>query len=215
MKRQGRVALSIALMLAGAAKSYGQSADEEELALAYGDKSFVSIATGSQTPITRAPSTATVITAEEIATKESAQTALDLVQALPMATTILTRVGSFRLRAVERAAVAIRCHHGIGLEAEAGVAPVEPRDVAQADGAHRVAMIRALERKKPRLRDATRASGIFVSQFRSHFQCRRAVVGEEDLAQLPRLDAPWPREPPGGPTSRITRISWRRSCRFD
>jgi outer membrane receptor for ferrienterochelin and colicins len=42
-------------------------AEEEELALAYGDKSFVSIATGSRQPIARAPSVATVITAEDIA----------------------------------------------------------------------------------------------------------------------------------------------------
>jgi outer membrane receptor for ferrienterochelin and colicins len=42
-------------------------AEEEELAQAYGDKSFVSIATGSRQPIARAPSVATVITAEDIA----------------------------------------------------------------------------------------------------------------------------------------------------
>jgi outer membrane receptor for ferrienterochelin and colicins len=42
-------------------------ADEAELALAYGDKSFVSIATGSRQPIARAPSVATVITEEDIA----------------------------------------------------------------------------------------------------------------------------------------------------
>lgn len=42
--------------------------EEEELALAYGDKSFVSIASGSRQPIARAPSVATVITAEDIAT---------------------------------------------------------------------------------------------------------------------------------------------------
>ena len=42
-------------------------AEEEELALAYGDKSFVSIATGSRQPIARAPSVATVVTAEDIA----------------------------------------------------------------------------------------------------------------------------------------------------
>jgi outer membrane receptor for ferrienterochelin and colicins len=41
--------------------------EEEELALAYGDKSFVSIATGSRQPIARAPSVATVVTAEDIA----------------------------------------------------------------------------------------------------------------------------------------------------
>jgi outer membrane receptor for ferrienterochelin and colicins len=41
--------------------------EEEDLALAYGDKSFISIASGSRQPITRAPSVATVITTEDIA----------------------------------------------------------------------------------------------------------------------------------------------------
>ena len=40
--------------------------EEEELALAYGDKSFVSIASGTRQPIARAPSVASVITAEDI-----------------------------------------------------------------------------------------------------------------------------------------------------
>jgi len=43
------------------------TSEEEELALVYGDKSFVSIASGSRQPIARAPSVATVITAEDIA----------------------------------------------------------------------------------------------------------------------------------------------------
>ena len=51
---------------------------EEDLALAYGDKSTVSIATGSQQPITRAPAVATVITAHDI----EAMGATDLDQAL-------------------------------------------------------------------------------------------------------------------------------------
>jgi outer membrane receptor for ferrienterochelin and colicins len=42
-------------------------AEEEDLSQAYGDKSFVSIASGSRQPIARAPSVATVITAEDIA----------------------------------------------------------------------------------------------------------------------------------------------------
>jgi outer membrane receptor for ferrienterochelin and colicins len=42
-------------------------AEEEDLARAYGDKSFVTIASGSRQPIARAPSVATVITAEDIA----------------------------------------------------------------------------------------------------------------------------------------------------
>ncbi|MCR4304493.1 MAG: TonB-dependent receptor [Gallionella sp.] len=41
--------------------------EEEELALAYGDKSFVSIASGARQPIARSPSVASVITAEDIA----------------------------------------------------------------------------------------------------------------------------------------------------
>jgi len=45
----------------------GQGLEEEELALAYGDKSFVSIASGTRQPIARAPSVATVLTAEDIA----------------------------------------------------------------------------------------------------------------------------------------------------
>ncbi len=49
-----------------ACSATAQSDDEEELALAYGDKSTVSIATGSVQPITRAPSVATVITAQDM-----------------------------------------------------------------------------------------------------------------------------------------------------
>lgn len=51
--------------------------EEEELTLAFGDKSFVSIATGAPVPVTRAPAVATVITAEDI--KAMAATDLDEV----------------------------------------------------------------------------------------------------------------------------------------
>jgi iron complex outermembrane receptor protein len=62
------IALAMAVVLAGwgAGAGAGQGAEEEELALAYGDKSFVSIASGMRQPLSRAPSVATVITAEEI-----------------------------------------------------------------------------------------------------------------------------------------------------
>ncbi|RQP24823.1 TonB-dependent receptor [Albitalea terrae] len=43
------------------------SADEEDIALLYGDKSTVSIATGSRQSLRRAPAVATVITAQDIA----------------------------------------------------------------------------------------------------------------------------------------------------
>lgn len=52
------------LVWAGAASA--QVSEEEELAFAYGDKSFVTIATGTRTPVTRAPAVASVITAEDI-----------------------------------------------------------------------------------------------------------------------------------------------------
>ncbi|MHB0926638.1 MAG: TonB-dependent receptor plug domain-containing protein [Gallionellaceae bacterium] len=51
----------------GASAHAAPQSEEEELALAYGDKSFVSIATGTRQPIARAPSVATVVTAEDIA----------------------------------------------------------------------------------------------------------------------------------------------------
>ena len=56
--------------------------DEEDLALAYGDKSFVSIATGSRQLVKKAPSAATVITAEEIASM-GARTLSEALEAVP------------------------------------------------------------------------------------------------------------------------------------
>jgi outer membrane receptor for ferrienterochelin and colicins len=55
-----------------------QTTEEEDLALAYGDKSMISIVTGSSQSVTRAPAVATVITARDIA----AMGATDLDQAL-------------------------------------------------------------------------------------------------------------------------------------
>ncbi|MBI2307305.1 MAG: TonB-dependent receptor [Rhodocyclales bacterium] len=56
------------LAIAWAGTAGAQSLDDdEELALAYGDKSFVTIATGSRVSVHRAPAVATVITAEDIA----------------------------------------------------------------------------------------------------------------------------------------------------
>jgi len=54
------------LALASSSAAFAQSQEEEELALAYGDKSTISIATGSPQAITRAPSAATVITSRDI-----------------------------------------------------------------------------------------------------------------------------------------------------
>ena len=49
-----------------AAAAAAQSSEEEDLALAYGDKDTISIATGSKQALRRAPSVTTVITAEDI-----------------------------------------------------------------------------------------------------------------------------------------------------
>jgi len=68
MKRIAYPALTLAsALLLQAPAALAQLADEDDLAMAYGDKSFVSIATGAPVPTRRAPAVATVITAEDIA----------------------------------------------------------------------------------------------------------------------------------------------------
>lgn len=65
-RRMAVVALSTALVWPGAGVAQ-PLAEEDDLALVYGDKSTISIATGSKQALRRAPSVATVITAEDIA----------------------------------------------------------------------------------------------------------------------------------------------------
>lgn len=62
-----RLALMLSALGLVSLPALAQSSDEDELAMSYGDKSFVSIATGSRVPVTRAPAVATVITTEDIA----------------------------------------------------------------------------------------------------------------------------------------------------
>lgn len=78
MKNLSRNAIYSFLALAWIGSAAAQTTEEEDLALAYGDKSTVSIATGSNQNITRAPSAATVITSRDI----EALGATDLDQAL-------------------------------------------------------------------------------------------------------------------------------------
>ena len=78
MKRSISRLLGILLAVVSAGAAQAQDAEEEDLALVYGDKSTVSIATGSKQDLRRAPSVASVITAEDIA----AMGATDLDEAL-------------------------------------------------------------------------------------------------------------------------------------
>jgi outer membrane receptor for ferrienterochelin and colicins len=71
-------AFCVFLALAWIGPASAQSSEEEDLALVYGDKTTVSIATGSSQPIGRAPSVTTVITSRDI----EAMGATDLDQAL-------------------------------------------------------------------------------------------------------------------------------------
>lgn len=60
-------AIWLAAILAVSELAAAQALEEEDLALAYGDKASVSIATGDRQSLRRAPSVASVITAEDIA----------------------------------------------------------------------------------------------------------------------------------------------------
>lgn len=70
--------LCVLLALAWSGAAAAQLTEEEELALVYGDKATISLATGSRQPIARAPSVATAITSQDI----EAMGATDLDQAL-------------------------------------------------------------------------------------------------------------------------------------
>lgn len=68
MKLAGHTQSVIACLLClYMADVFSQTADEEDLTRIYGDKTSISIATGHQQPLRRAPAVATVITAEDIA----------------------------------------------------------------------------------------------------------------------------------------------------
>ena len=78
MQTLNRQTICAFLAMAWIGTATAQTTEEEDLALAYGDKSMISIATGSPQPITRAPAVATVITSRDIA----AMGATDLDQVL-------------------------------------------------------------------------------------------------------------------------------------
>lgn len=67
MKRLGQLTLLATLLLPAQTVLAQGIEDEDELLLSYGDKATVSIATGSQQTLRRAPAVASIITAEDIA----------------------------------------------------------------------------------------------------------------------------------------------------
>ena len=78
MRTLNHQAICVFLVLAWCGAAEAQTTEEESLALIYGDQSSVRIATGSSQPISKAPSSASVITAEDI----QAMGATDLNQVL-------------------------------------------------------------------------------------------------------------------------------------
>lgn len=77
MSKPVRTAMLALLSAAIPLPAHALPDEEAELALAYGDKDFVMIATGNRVPIAKAPSVASVITAEDI--KAMGATSLDQV----------------------------------------------------------------------------------------------------------------------------------------
>lgn len=77
-------------------------AEEEDLALAYGDKGFVSIATGARQQVRKAPSTATVITAEDIASMgaTTVDEALESVPGLHVSRSTLDYAANYSIRGI-------------------------------------------------------------------------------------------------------------------
>ncbi|MBK9345324.1 MAG: TonB-dependent receptor plug domain-containing protein [Burkholderiales bacterium] len=75
-------AVAASVLLCASASAFASAEDEAELALAYGDKDFISLATGSKQLVSRAPAVATVITAQDIAAT-GARNVDEALQALP------------------------------------------------------------------------------------------------------------------------------------
>jgi iron complex outermembrane receptor protein len=96
--------LCAATVLGCAGAALAQASEEEELALAYGDKSFVTIATGTRVPLTRAPAVASVITAEDIRALGAADLdeVLETVPGLHVARGTQTNMPVYVIRGVHR-----------------------------------------------------------------------------------------------------------------
>ncbi|MBS1143758.1 MAG: TonB-dependent receptor [Proteobacteria bacterium] len=80
--RLAKIAITVTLALSLGEQAICQTDEEEDLALAYGDRNFVSIATGSKQLLRKAPSVATVITAQDIANM-GARTVDEALESVP------------------------------------------------------------------------------------------------------------------------------------
>lgn len=82
MRTFSRLYLAIGAGLCVEVSAIAQSSEEEELALVYGTQSTISLATGKQLPVRRAPAVATVISAQDIAAT-GATDLLELLETVP------------------------------------------------------------------------------------------------------------------------------------
>ena len=92
------------LLLAGSTSfALAQSlVEEEDLALVYGDKNFVTIATGTRQHVSKAPSVATVVTAEDIANMgaKTVDEALESVPGLHVSRSTLAYGATYSIRGI-------------------------------------------------------------------------------------------------------------------
>jgi len=102
MKTSNRPTAFALLALAWIGTAAAQPTEEEELALAYGDQSTVSIATGRSQPLSKAPAAATVITAEEIAAMGATNIdeVLETVPGVHVSRTAIRYIATYVIRGV-------------------------------------------------------------------------------------------------------------------
>jgi iron complex outermembrane receptor protein len=100
--RLARIAIAVALALAFGEQAICQIDEEDDLALAYGDRNFVSIATGSKQLLRKAPSVATVITAQDIANMgaRTVDEALESVPGLHVSRSTVSYSANYSIRGI-------------------------------------------------------------------------------------------------------------------
>lgn len=104
MTNESGALLCALAVLSWSAAAWGGASEEEDLLAAFGDKSFVTIATGTRVPLGRAPAVASVITAEDIAALGAADLdqVLETVPGLHVARGTQADMPVFVIRGVHR-----------------------------------------------------------------------------------------------------------------